>query len=105
MALGQMTRTTPEMASPSPNICITPAGGRLHPYVIFNVQQAPTHGGSSVESGSEHGTLRPRSRDLITRLPRPQKEREIRAESPGSPDPPPPTQNVVWNFQFNIRGL
>ncbi|GBN51888.1 hypothetical protein AVEN_59515-1 [Araneus ventricosus] len=47
-----MTRTTPELAPPSPNF--------------------PIHGGSSVESGLEPGTLRPQSRDLTTRPPRPQ---------------------------------
>ncbi|GBO15086.1 hypothetical protein AVEN_237407-1 [Araneus ventricosus] len=37
---GQMTRTTPDLAPPSPNFRTTPAGGRLAPYVRFDVQQA-----------------------------------------------------------------
>ncbi|GBM45569.1 hypothetical protein AVEN_69682-1, partial [Araneus ventricosus] len=47
-----MTRTTPELAPPSPNF-------------------RPMHGGSSVESGFEPATFRSRGRDLTTRPPRP----------------------------------
>ncbi|GBN23995.1 hypothetical protein AVEN_204553-1 [Araneus ventricosus] len=75
-----MTRTTPDLAPPSPNFRATPThsgpvsktkldhcatGGRL----------ATTYdlacGGSSVESGFEPATLRSRGRDLTTRPPRP----------------------------------
>ncbi|GBN64765.1 hypothetical protein AVEN_229130-1 [Araneus ventricosus] len=59
-----MKRTTPELEPPSPNFCTTPAGVRLVPYAWFNVQRAHIHGGFSVESGFEPGTLRPRSRDF-----------------------------------------
>ncbi|GBM54148.1 hypothetical protein AVEN_202511-1 [Araneus ventricosus] len=34
-------------------------------------ETGPIHGGSSVESGLEPGALRPQSRDLTTRAPRP----------------------------------
>ncbi|GBO37621.1 hypothetical protein AVEN_107512-1 [Araneus ventricosus] len=52
---------------PSPNFRTTPTGGRLTLCVGFNVQQAHISGGSSVESGFEPGTLRPRGRDLTNR--------------------------------------
>ncbi|GBM28961.1 hypothetical protein AVEN_232051-1 [Araneus ventricosus] len=52
----QMTRTTPELAPPSPNFRNTPATGRLTPG-RFNLHQAHKYGGSSLESGSEGETL------------------------------------------------
>ncbi|GBM07264.1 hypothetical protein AVEN_187831-1 [Araneus ventricosus] len=65
-----MTRTTPELATPSLNFHATPAGGRLA--TTYEIMcNRPQHGGSSVESGFEPGTLRPQSRDLTTRPPRP----------------------------------
>ncbi|GBN57661.1 hypothetical protein AVEN_23965-1 [Araneus ventricosus] len=81
-----MTRTTPELAPPSPNFRATPTGGRLattydlvcnRPYATGNRPYPPCmpvgiHGGSSVESGFEPATLRSRGRDLTTRPPRPQ---------------------------------
>ncbi|GBM47301.1 hypothetical protein AVEN_172244-1 [Araneus ventricosus] len=60
----QMTRTTPELAPPSPTFRTTPAGGQER-------ATGPIHDGSSVESGFESGTLRPRSRHLTTRPLRP----------------------------------
>ncbi|GBN42187.1 hypothetical protein AVEN_174954-1, partial [Araneus ventricosus] len=36
-----MTRTTPELAPPSPNFHATPTGGRLTTTYDFSVQQAP----------------------------------------------------------------
>ncbi|GBM89774.1 hypothetical protein AVEN_196283-1 [Araneus ventricosus] len=41
----------------------------------------PIHGGSSVESGFEPGTLRPQSRDLTTRPPRPYNDWKSALES------------------------
>ncbi|GBN34035.1 hypothetical protein AVEN_6284-1 [Araneus ventricosus] len=58
------------MKTLEPNICTTPAGGRLISYVAFNVQQAYIHCGPSVELDFQPGTLRPRSRDLTTIPPR-----------------------------------
>ncbi|GBM43695.1 hypothetical protein AVEN_26562-1 [Araneus ventricosus] len=65
-----MTRTTSEMApslqTSTPHqweIIFFPDG--------FNVHQTRLHGCSSVESGFESGTLRPRDRDLTTGPPRP----------------------------------
>ncbi|GBN39986.1 hypothetical protein AVEN_73269-1, partial [Araneus ventricosus] len=72
-----MTRTTPEMLPPSPNFHATPAGGRLTTTYDLTCNR-PTHGGSSVESGFEPGTLRPQSWDLTTRPPRP---RQLRVAS------------------------
>ncbi|GBM34437.1 hypothetical protein AVEN_226851-1 [Araneus ventricosus] len=64
-----MTRTTPQLP-PSPSFHVTPTGGRLATTYDF-ARNGPIHGGSSVESGFEHGILRPQSRDLTTRSPRP----------------------------------
>ncbi|GBO36778.1 hypothetical protein AVEN_35437-1 [Araneus ventricosus] len=66
-----MTRSTPELASLSPNFCYTPLGGPLTLNVIFNVHQAHIHCGSSVVSGFEPRIIRRRSQDLTTRTPRP----------------------------------
>ncbi|GBN81245.1 hypothetical protein AVEN_132794-1 [Araneus ventricosus] len=40
----------------------------------------PIHGGCSMESDLEPGTLRPQSRDLATRPPRPHRDQERRAQ-------------------------
>ncbi|GBM54763.1 hypothetical protein AVEN_259936-1 [Araneus ventricosus] len=66
----QMTRTTLEIALPSPDFRTTLMGGRLTYDVTFDVQHARTQGGSSQESGFDLGTLRPRSQDLTTRSQR-----------------------------------
>ncbi|GBN65168.1 hypothetical protein AVEN_63678-1, partial [Araneus ventricosus] len=52
---GQMTRTTPELAPPSPDFRITPEGERLAPY----------------KAGFEPGILQPQSPTFTTRPPRP----------------------------------
>ncbi|GBN30450.1 hypothetical protein AVEN_255441-1 [Araneus ventricosus] len=65
-----MTRTTPELAHPSPNFHSTLTGGRLATTYDLT-RNIPIYGGSSVESGFEPGTVRPQSRDLTTRPPRP----------------------------------
>ncbi|GBN42313.1 hypothetical protein AVEN_235946-1 [Araneus ventricosus] len=57
--------------APFQNFRTIPGRRRLTSYLYFNVQQAHIHGGSSVESDFEHGTLQARSRDLATRPPRP----------------------------------
>ncbi|GBN16574.1 hypothetical protein AVEN_256054-1 [Araneus ventricosus] len=44
----QTTRTTSELASSSPNFCITPDGGRLI-HVRFSVHRAHKHGGFLVD--------------------------------------------------------
>ncbi|GBM59034.1 hypothetical protein AVEN_104706-1, partial [Araneus ventricosus] len=63
-----MTRTTPELAPLSRSFHSTPPFGPL----CMGYQAAgPIHGGSSVESGFEPGTLRLQSRDLTTRPPPP----------------------------------
>ncbi|GBM92038.1 hypothetical protein AVEN_5499-1 [Araneus ventricosus] len=41
------------------------------PLRMISRATGPIHGGSSVESGLEHGILRPQSRDFTTRSPRP----------------------------------
>ncbi|GBO30006.1 hypothetical protein AVEN_161647-1 [Araneus ventricosus] len=64
---GRMTRTTPELAPPLSKLRTTPTGGRLA--TTYDLT-ARIHGGSSVESGFEPGTLRPLSRDFTTRPPR-----------------------------------
>ncbi|GBM70196.1 hypothetical protein AVEN_20500-1 [Araneus ventricosus] len=57
--------------SPFPNFHAIPKGGRLA--TMYDLMcNRPIHGGSSVESGFEPGTLRPQSRDLTTRTQRPQ---------------------------------
>ncbi|GBN44843.1 hypothetical protein AVEN_57635-1 [Araneus ventricosus] len=61
---GPMTKTTPKLAPLCLNFRTTQAGGRLTPYLLFNVHQAHIHGGYSVESRFEPRTL------LNTRLPR-----------------------------------
>ncbi|GBM50046.1 hypothetical protein AVEN_172927-1 [Araneus ventricosus] len=65
-----MTKTTAELAPPSPNFHATPTGGRLATTYDLECSR-PIHGGSSVESGFEPGTLRPQSRDLTSRPPQP----------------------------------
>ncbi|GBM17854.1 hypothetical protein AVEN_260180-1 [Araneus ventricosus] len=52
-----MTRTTPELTPTSSNFHTTQAERRLT-HVTDNMHQARKHGGSSVESGSEYGSLR-----------------------------------------------
>ncbi|GFT33108.1 hypothetical protein TNCV_1264701 [Trichonephila clavipes] len=47
---GQVTRTTPELALPSPNFYTQPTGGRLS-LDIFNVHQPHLHGGASMTLG------------------------------------------------------
>ncbi|GBN83641.1 hypothetical protein AVEN_43493-1 [Araneus ventricosus] len=64
----QMTRMSPQLASPSPIFHTTLSGGRLT-HVRLNVYEAYKHGESSVESGYEPGALW--LRDLITWLPWP----------------------------------
>ncbi|GBL98808.1 hypothetical protein AVEN_8682-1 [Araneus ventricosus] len=62
-----MTRTTFKLSLHSSSFLTTPMGGRLNHNIRFNVHQAHIRGGSLVESGSESGTLCPRSRDLTTK--------------------------------------
>ncbi|GBL89168.1 hypothetical protein AVEN_158434-1, partial [Araneus ventricosus] len=64
---GQMTRTAPELAPPSPLFHATPTGGRL----ATAYDLACNNGGSSVKLGLESVTLRPQSRYPTTRPPRP----------------------------------
>ncbi|GBL72237.1 hypothetical protein AVEN_115206-1 [Araneus ventricosus] len=65
-----MTRTTPELAPPLQTS--TPHRREdVWPLRMNWRATGPIHGGSSVESGFEPGTLRPQSRDLTTRPPRP----------------------------------
>ncbi|GBO05487.1 hypothetical protein AVEN_57977-1 [Araneus ventricosus] len=66
-----MTRTTPELEAPSPSFHAAPTGGCLATTYDLACNR-PIHCGSSVESGFEPGTLRPQSRDLTTRPPRPE---------------------------------
>ncbi|GBN87412.1 hypothetical protein AVEN_207192-1 [Araneus ventricosus] len=66
---GQMTRMTPELATPFPTYLTVPSAGCLATYVEFNVQKAHIHGRSSVKSSFKPGALWPRSRDLTTRPP------------------------------------
>ncbi|GBO26565.1 hypothetical protein AVEN_65417-1, partial [Araneus ventricosus] len=54
----------------------------LEPPLLFNVQQAHIHGGSSVVSDLEPGAIRLRSRDLIARTPRSHKVRSCGSENP-----------------------
>ncbi|GBM01970.1 hypothetical protein AVEN_269572-1 [Araneus ventricosus] len=68
LSRGQKTRMAP--GTPSPNFRTTPTGEHLAPDG-FNVHWIPLHGGSSMESGFESGTLRPQIRSLTTRPPRP----------------------------------
>ncbi|GBN07641.1 hypothetical protein AVEN_228397-1 [Araneus ventricosus] len=71
-----MTRTTPELATPSPNCHATLTGGRLA--TTYDLAcNSPIHGGSSVESGFESGTLWLQSRDLTTRPPRPPRNNRV----------------------------
>ncbi|GBN26653.1 hypothetical protein AVEN_273024-1 [Araneus ventricosus] len=67
--LGQMSRTTPELAPPpSPNVRTTPEGGHLPP--VYNLTCTLTQ---RIFSGIvfEFGTPQPRCRDPTTRLPSP----------------------------------
>ncbi|GBM56802.1 hypothetical protein AVEN_136565-1 [Araneus ventricosus] len=59
-----------QMAPPSPNFHTTPSVGRSTHYVRFIAHHAHKHGRSLVELGIKPGTIRLRSRDLITRPPR-----------------------------------
>ncbi|GBM33245.1 hypothetical protein AVEN_91642-1 [Araneus ventricosus] len=65
-----MTRTTPEL-SPLHHTSTPHQPEDVWPLRMICVQQAPYRGGSSVEQGFEPGTLRPQSRGLTTRPPRP----------------------------------
>ncbi|GBN65774.1 hypothetical protein AVEN_53941-1 [Araneus ventricosus] len=62
-----ITRTTPELtpelAPPCPSSHATPTGGRLATTYDLACNR-PHHGGSSVESGFERGTLRPEAETL-----------------------------------------
>ncbi|GBN08749.1 hypothetical protein AVEN_9913-1 [Araneus ventricosus] len=61
---GRMTRITPELASPSQNFRIMPAGGSLTHNVRLNMHQAHIRGGFSVESGFELGVSGPEAEAL-----------------------------------------
>ncbi|GBN48200.1 hypothetical protein AVEN_156177-1 [Araneus ventricosus] len=65
-----MTRTTPELAPPLQASTPHQREG-VWPLRMIWRAAGPIHGGSSGESGFEPGTLRPQSRDLTTRPPRP----------------------------------
>ncbi|GFX35380.1 hypothetical protein TNCV_101871 [Trichonephila clavipes] len=53
---GQVTRTTPELAAPSPNYHTTPTGGRLS-LDRFNMHRSPTRRVfSSTASNSGHAS-------------------------------------------------
>ncbi|GBN66531.1 hypothetical protein AVEN_80740-1 [Araneus ventricosus] len=52
--------------TPSPNFHATPTGD-VWPLHMIQSATDPIHGGSSVESGFESGTLRPQCRDLTYR--------------------------------------
>ncbi|GBN54742.1 hypothetical protein AVEN_75790-1 [Araneus ventricosus] len=64
-----MTRTTPELEFPFPNIH-TRQQGCVRPLRMISRATGAIHGG--VESGFEPGTLRPRSRKIATIPPRSQ---------------------------------
>ncbi|GBN81585.1 hypothetical protein AVEN_270749-1 [Araneus ventricosus] len=65
-----MTKTTPELAPP---LQTSTPHQREDVWSLRMIWRAagPRHGGSSVEAGFEPGALRPQSRDLTTRAPRP----------------------------------
>ncbi|GBL76873.1 hypothetical protein AVEN_12559-1 [Araneus ventricosus] len=70
-----MTRTTPELAFPSPNFHLAPTDFKC---------TRPAHTEVfPVESGFEHGTLPPRGRDFTTRPPRLPSDSGI--HNPGTP--------------------
>ncbi|GBM58243.1 hypothetical protein AVEN_85842-1 [Araneus ventricosus] len=64
-----MTRTTTELAPPSPNFHATPTGGRLT--TTYDLTCNRPHTRRIFSGGFEPGALRPQSRDLTTRPPRP----------------------------------
>ncbi|GBN93757.1 hypothetical protein AVEN_177388-1 [Araneus ventricosus] len=65
-----MTRTTP---GPAPRLQASAPHQRegTWPLRMIWLATGPIHCGSSVKSGSEPGVLRPHSRDITTRTPRP----------------------------------
>ncbi|GBN34770.1 hypothetical protein AVEN_209528-1 [Araneus ventricosus] len=67
-----MTRTTPELA-PHLQTSTPHQGEDVWPLRMIWRATGPIHGGSSMESGFEPGTLWPKSRDLTTRPLRPSK--------------------------------
>ncbi|GBN88974.1 hypothetical protein AVEN_88073-1 [Araneus ventricosus] len=62
-----MTRTTPDLTPPSPNIRNTSAGESMTRVIMFSVHKVHMLGGSSTKSGFEPGAIRFRRRDLTTR--------------------------------------
>ncbi|GBN18477.1 hypothetical protein AVEN_147814-1 [Araneus ventricosus] len=72
-----MTRATPELALP---LQTSTQRHREDVWTLRMIKRAtgPKHGGSSVESGFESGTLRSQSRVLATRLPRPYRNIEVK---------------------------
>ncbi|GBM21207.1 hypothetical protein AVEN_265813-1 [Araneus ventricosus] len=56
-----MTRTTPELAPPSPNFRTTPTGGCLEFSHDLACNRPHIQGGSSVKSGFEPGALVPKA--------------------------------------------
>ncbi|GBM77606.1 hypothetical protein AVEN_165632-1 [Araneus ventricosus] len=58
----------------------TPTGVRLAT-MYGSTCNRPIHGGSSVESGFEPGTLQPQSRNLTTRPPQPQIRKGVPAQA------------------------
>ncbi|GBM28601.1 hypothetical protein AVEN_72175-1 [Araneus ventricosus] len=65
-----MTRRTPELAPPLQASTPHQREG-VWPLRMIWRAAGPIHGGSSVKLGFEPGTLRPQSRGLTTRPPRP----------------------------------
>ncbi|GBN74430.1 hypothetical protein AVEN_15230-1 [Araneus ventricosus] len=66
-----MTRTTPELAAPSPNFLTGLVARRLAPDVRFGVQQAHARWIFSGIGFRNWNPQAPRGRDLTTRPPRP----------------------------------
>ncbi|GBO38927.1 hypothetical protein AVEN_240258-1 [Araneus ventricosus] len=66
-----MTKTTLERATLLFELLHHTSGRTFDPLRMISCAMDPPHGGSSMKSGVEPGTLRPRSRDLITRTPGP----------------------------------
>ncbi|GBN94378.1 hypothetical protein AVEN_6967-1 [Araneus ventricosus] len=65
-----MTRATPEMAPPLQASSPHRREGDWQRRMIWRAAGPIRHGGSSVESCFEPGTLRPQGQDLTTRPPR-----------------------------------
>ncbi|GBN91835.1 hypothetical protein AVEN_29287-1 [Araneus ventricosus] len=65
----------------------------------------PIHGVSSVASGFESGTLRPQSRDLTTRPPRPHGGIGFRVCSPPAPKPLPYELATTPPCKRNFHGI